>query len=256
HIGTAAARSFWPYLSLAWRVMGDARATWLDGADGYVRTHDLGMNAPELAELATLLAGLMQHQAPFHDQSVRGGVQTDRHLFLNPHPIIQRVRARVDDAVAAYIAALPPPIAGHPLLDPAYRPAPPPAPPSALASAPANAPASTPPNAPRGPLYDGSWAVRLSQQGFHANHTHHRGWISSAAHIVLPPPAQMGAQPAGWLSFGQGPPELGLGLPAITQVRPQAGRLVLFPATLWHGTIAFAGGERLTMAFDVRPPHG
>ncbi|WP_373475225.1 putative 2OG-Fe(II) oxygenase [Sphingorhabdus sp.] len=32
------------------------------------------------------------------------------------------------------------------------------------------------------------------------------------------------------------------------------GRLVLFPSTMWHSTIPFAAGERLTIAFEIRRP--
>ena len=32
------------------------------------------------------------------------------------------------------------------------------------------------------------------------------------------------------------------------------GRLALFPSTMWHGTVPFADGERLTIAFDVARP--
>jgi hypothetical protein len=29
---------------------------------------------------------------------------------------------------------------------------------------------------------------------------------------------------------------------------------VLFPSTMWHATVPFEEGERLVVAFDVRPP--
>jgi predicted 2-oxoglutarate/Fe(II)-dependent dioxygenase YbiX len=45
---------------------------------------------------------------------------------------------------------------------------------------------------------------------------------------------------------------LKLDLPSYAQIEPVPGRLVLFPATLWHGTTPFDRGERLTVAFDVR----
>ena len=86
------------------------------------------------------------------------------------------------------------------------------------------------------------------------SHTHPQGWISSALYVALPPPAQLGAAPAGWLEFGTPPPELGLQLRPYLQVEPRPGRLVLFPSTMWHGTVPFNDGERMTIAFDVRPP--
>jgi hypothetical protein len=78
------------------------------------------------------------------------------------------------------------------------------------------------------------------------------GWISSALYVALPEPHRLGAAPAGWLSFGTPPPELGLDLPPYRQVEPRRGRLVLFPSTLWHCTLPFADGERLSIAFDIR----
>jgi hypothetical protein len=64
----------------------------------------------------------------------------------------------------------------------------------------------------------------------------------------------MGPAPAGWIRFGQPPPELGLDLPHTAQLEPRPGRLVLFPSTMWHATVPFEEGERLVVAFDVRPP--
>ena len=36
-------------------------------------------------------------------------------------------------------------------------------------------------------------------------------------------------------------------------IQPKEGRLVLFPSYMWHGTIPFSSGERLTAPFDVVP---
>jgi hypothetical protein len=35
---------------------------------------------------------------------------------------------------------------------------------------------------------------------------------------------------------------------------PKAGRLAIFPSTMWHATEPFAEGERLTVAFDIAIP--
>jgi hypothetical protein len=64
----------------------------------------------------------------------------------------------------------------------------------------------------------------------------------------------MGAPPAGWLNFGTPPPELELELAAYRQIEPRAGRLALFPSTMWHSTVPFSDGERLVLAFDVALP--
>jgi hypothetical protein len=97
----------------------------------------------------------------------------------------------------------------------------------------------------------GSWSVRLRPNGFHADHIHSNGWLSSACHIELPPAVQ-GEGREGWLRFGAPP-----GLPSLAAehyVQPRPGTLVLFPSYMWHGTQPFGGeASRLTLAFDVVP---
>jgi uncharacterized protein (TIGR02466 family) len=225
-VGTPLARTVWPYLSLIWRLTGNERATWLDGEPPRAFATDLSFTAAELAALAALLRRLHTARAPYLEQSVRGGTQTDGHLLLRHEPELQAVRRKVLVAVRQYVDALPPPAEGHPLL-----------------------------GTPRGELrLEGSWSVRLARQGHNVPHTHPKGWISSALYVSLPPPAQMGAPPAGWIQFGSPPPELGVALEPYRQIEPQAGRLVLFPSTMWHNTVPFEDGERLVIAFDVRVP--
>ncbi len=253
HLGGSAARLFWPYASLAWRLLGDARAEWLDGSPLYSTAVDLPFTALELAELAEVLRGLHRLRAPYPEQSVRGGTQTDRQLFFHPHPVIQQVRAKVATAVAQFASRLPvPSIPRLPPLQPG-------------SSAP-SMPASPTFPFPQHPLlanarpsaehlqFEGSWSVRLAGAGFHASHTHQMGWISSALYVALPAPEDMREAPAGWLGLGTPPPELGLPLQPYRHVEPKPGRLALFPSTLWHSTEPFGAGERLTIAFDVRQP--
>ena len=224
HIGQPTAAMFWPYLSIVWRLTGDRRAAWLDGDPPPVRCFDLDFTPAELADLAATLGRLHKAKAPYPEQSVRGGTQTSGQLFFHHDPVIQNARAKVSAAIVDYIAALPSPDPAHPLLGP-----------------------------PRDQkiLFEGSWSVRLGAQGFHSRHTHTRGWISSALYVALPERLD---PPNGWIEFGAPPPELGLDLPAYAQIEPKPGRLVLFPSTLWHGTVPFDDGERLTIAFDVRVP--
>ncbi len=225
-IDTSAARMFWPYLALCWRLNGDARAQWLDGGPDTMRTFDLDMSQADLAALASVLRGLHRMKMPYPEQSVRGGTQTDRQLFFHPDPTIQNARAKIIAAISDYLADLPPPDAKHPLLS--HR---------------------------RDVIrFEGSWSVRLSDAGFHSCHTHPMGWISSAFYVALPAPDHLGPKPAGWLELGRPPPELGLDLEPVAQIEPMPGRLVLFPSTAWHGTCPFGQGERLTMAFDVSVP--
>jgi tetratricopeptide (TPR) repeat protein len=224
NIGAQTESAFWPYLSLAWRLMGDDRALWLDRPDLFIRSFDLDFTALELSELTTTLNLLHTARAPYLEQSVRGGTQTDGNLFLRHEPAIQLVRAKCLAAVRKYIDALPAPEPDHPLL-----------------------------GRQRDRIgFEGSWSVRLASQGFHSVHTHARGWISSALYVDLPPPGAMGTPPSGWIEFGAPPPELGLELAPYSSVEPAPARLVLFPSTMWHRTIPFESGERLTIAFDIR----
>lgn len=225
-LGSPSAPLFWPYLSIGWRLLGDDRAAWLDRPDRLISAVDIGLGAQELSDLVDLLRTLHIATAPYPDQSVRGGTQTDRPLLFRHEPIMQRARAAIEAAVRDYIDQLPQHEPGHPLLGTA-----------------------------RGEMrFAGSWSVRLSAQGFHVAHTHPVGWISSALHVALPDASTMGDAPSGWLRFGTPPPELGLDLPPYRQIEPKVGRLILFPSTLWHGTVPFADGERLSIAFDIRPP--
>jgi hypothetical protein len=102
--------------------------------------------------------------------------------------------------------------------------------------------------------FNGSWSVRLRRSGFHNNHVHPRGWISSACYIDLPASMASSASREGVLTFGE--PGIATSPPLQAQhaVRPEAGMLVLFPSYFWHGTVPISGDEtRLTVAFDVVP---
>jgi tetratricopeptide (TPR) repeat protein len=96
----------------------------------------------------------------------------------------------------------------------------------------------------------GSWSVLLSPGGFHVDHVHPQGWLSSAYYVQLPRDAGGGSR-AGWLKFGE--PGVKVGLAPQHHVEPRPGLLALFPSYFWHGTVPFHDGGRLTAAFDVIP---
>lgn len=219
------ADQLWPYAALAWRMTGDARADWLERDARLVGVYDLGETVGDLDALATCLRTLHGMQAPPLGQSVRGGTQTDGPLFARAEPEIRQLRTAILDAVAAHVAQLPPLDPHHPTLR--YR--------------------------PERLRFAGAWSVRLtgSGGGRHSNHIHPLGWLSSAFYVAVPPEGERGAAPAGWLTLGEAPHELGIDLPPLRQVEPKPGRLVLFPSLMWHGTLPFGAGERLTVAFDI-----
>ncbi len=217
---SAVPQAAWPYLSVAWRMLGDRRAIWLDDPR-LVKDVDLKLDSKTLNLLATTLRSLHRAGGQPVDQSVRGGSQTDGPLFSRLDLSIRTIRDQCRNAVEAYIAALPPHDAAHPLLG----------------------------RVPATPRFVGSWSVRLVGEGYHVPHVHTEGWLSSALYVSVPDVPE--GTDAGALALGAPQPSLGTALPPDRIVRPRPARLVLFPSTLWHGTLPFPHGERLTVAFDI-----
>lgn len=215
----------WAHVNLAWRLTGDARHEWLTTQPGLYGARELDLDAGELERLAEVLRGLHRTRAHPIGQSLRGGTQTRGRLFSRRQPEIVRLRDAIEATVAAHFVGLPPRDEAHPLLrhrDAKVR-------------------------------IEGSWSVRLTSQGFHVNHIHPEGILSSACYISLP--ETLGAEDTrdGWLELGRPPVELGLDLEPLAVIEPKPGRLALFPSYLFHGTRPFREGERLTVAFDVVP---
>jgi hypothetical protein len=105
--------------------------------------------------------------------------------------------------------------------------------------------------------YAGSWSSRLRDSGFHVNHLHPLGWISSCYYVAVPDAAKDETARQGWIKFGEPSFEVALKNPVRRAIQPVAGRLVLFPSYMWHGTIPFRDdAARTTIAFDVVPRQG
>ncbi|MBO9581493.1 MAG: hypothetical protein J7498_11430 [Sphingobium sp.] len=213
----------WGLLATAWRLTGDSRHDWLVHRPGLVRTVDLGMPAETLAALAVRLRALHATRCqPSFDQSLRGGTQTAGKLFRRDDPELRHLRDLMRRAVRAYIDALPPVDASHPLLGrdrSRFR-------------------------------FTESWSARLVDGGHHVSHVHPQSTISSAFYVTYPQdPRQTGH--SGWLAIGEPPDDLRTGLGPLQMIEPKVGQLVLFPSFLWHGTRPFPRGERMTVAFDA-----
>ena len=158
------------------------------------------------------------------NQSSRGGTQTLGRLFESGHKLVDALKSRIDEAISHAISGLKAD-PEHPYLG----------------------------RRSRGYCYDGSWSTRLADGGYHSNHVHPRGWISSAYYITVPDEIDDGSR-HGWLKFGE--PAFPTPQPSTAgfSVRPQPGRLVLFPSYMWHGTIPLRSSQRrTTIAFDVVP---
>lgn len=223
----------WAYLGTAWRMLDDPREHWLHDYERLVLP--LELEVPEgVADLPAFAAMVEEALLPLHrsvqhpfDQSLRGGTQTEGALFVVKNPVIQTVRRQIEKAIAEYVRCLPDDPA-HPLLR----------------------------RKSERVRFTGSWSVRLRGGGsHHVTHIHSLGWISSAFYVQLP--ACMNADDdtkAGWIHFGQPPAELKLDLPPRRIIKPQVGRLVLFPSYTWHGTVPFEDNDtRTTIAFDAVP---
>lgn len=213
---------FWPYASITWRMVDQERWQWLEGDDLFYGIYDIADQLPPLDRLADVLRKLHTTSGQPLEQSLRGGTQTDGHLFQHIDPVLVKLREAVRATVAEHVARFPAPDPAHPLLSP-----------------------------PRGRIeFAGAWSVRLQKGGYHANHVHPAGWISSALYIVLPP--DLGREDAGILTLGEAnAPNFPIDLPPFRTVEPKPGRLALFPSYTWHGTRPFVEGERITVAFDV-----
>jgi len=98
--------------------------------------------------------------------------------------------------------------------------------------------------------FQGMWSVRLKPGGYHIDHVHPQGWLSSACYIETVP--SVGRE--GWIRFGQPGVKTRPPLEAEHYIEPRPGMLVLFPSYMWHGTVPFSGDKRrLTFAFDLVP---
>jgi Flp pilus assembly protein TadD len=216
------------YEATAARLAGDARYEELYDYAELVRSYEL--SAPRgWSSMKTFHEDLVRvlgerHRFKNHplDQSLRNGTQSASTLLADRNIAIQALLAAFGEPIAAYREAI-----GfdetHPLR-----------------------------SRNKGKtVFAGCWSVKLGREGFHVNHVHPQGWVSSAYYVSVPEEVQDTSLRSGWIKFGEPRlpvPDAG---PAHF-VQPQEGRLVLFPSYMWHGTTPIRGAEpRLTVAFDV-----
>ncbi|MGI9170763.1 MAG: putative 2OG-Fe(II) oxygenase [Caulobacteraceae bacterium] len=215
-------------LATAWRLTGDPRYERIYDYDAFVGQSriDTPDGWPDLETYLADLAVAVGRLHAFHThpigQSVRHGSQTSQSLTHSTDPAIRAFFQAVDGPIRRHIRALGD---GDDLV-----------------------------RSRRSRDYDfsGIWSVRLRSTGYHTDHLHPKGWLSSACYIALPGAVERGHE--GWLKFGEPGVRTTPPMPAERFVKPEPGLLVLFPSYMWHGTVAFSGEEpRLTIAFDVVP---
>jgi Tfp pilus assembly protein PilF len=156
------------------------------------------------------------------DQSLRNGTQTPRGLLGDPDPIIISFLQSLKDPIEQYRQHI--------------------------------GMQSTHPMTVRNHgrvVMTGCWSVRLGKEGYHVNHVHTEGWISSAYYAELPPEVADTDAKSGWIKFGE--PRFPVpGATAEKFVQPEVGTLVLFPSYMWHGTMPIHGDDpRMTVAYDA-----
>jgi Flp pilus assembly protein TadD len=215
------------------RMLGEERYQELCDYERFVRIFDLEppTGFASIAEFNQALATILndRHRAirqPL-DQTVRNGTQAALSLLCDPEPVIRAALGAFQRAVGEYRGALGLG-ADHPLA-----------------------------RAQAGEIhFTGAWSVRLQRHGFHVNHFHPEGVVSSAYYVEVPAEAQDQSLKSGWIKFGEPRyPIAGLGPERYVQPRP--GRLVLFPSYMWHGTNPIYGASpRICIAFDMCPRPG
>lgn len=212
-------------------VMDDPRGETLNDYENFVVPYEI--KTPEgyrdmesfNRDLNRYLDALHGGKREFLEQTLRGGTQSLDNLFGRGHDLVERLRARIDEAVADYIVRMKA-NDEHPL----FR--------------------------RRGKAfeYSASWSARLHDCGFHTNHVHPKGWISSAYYVAVPDAAADSQGKQGWIKFGEPHFDAGPKASVRRAIQPVPGTLVLFPSYMWHGTVPFRSAEsRTTIAFDVVP---
>jgi len=218
-------------LGTTWRMMGDERDEELNGYDTLIKIYDLeppeGFSSMDSfnAELNAWLDRAHPATREYLDQSLRNGSQTPDKLFGQGHDLVERLQRRLRQAIARYIGDMKEDNS-HPLLS----------------------------RRTRDFGYTGSWSSRLKDCGYHTNHIHPEGWISSCYYVALPRAVEDRHGRQGWIKFGEPALDIALKDPIRRAIQPKPGRLVLFPSYMWHGTIPFHDSTpRTTIAFDVVP---
>jgi tetratricopeptide (TPR) repeat protein len=218
---------------LALRLLSDATEEELNDCEKLVRVYEIAPPpgykdiASFNAQLDAWLNSLHRDKRECIDQTLRRGTQTLDNVFGAGHAPMELLRTQIDIVVRDYVSRMRQ-MDDHPMF-----------------------------RRRRGDFkYAASWSSRLHDCGFHTNHVHPKGWISSAYYVALPDAVERPDGNEGWIKFGEPNFDCGLKDAVRRIVKPASGQLVLFPSYMWHGTLPFRSSQsRTTIAFDV-VPHG
>lgn len=224
------AQNWLAYEATAARLLNQPQYQELFNYERFVRCYELepprGWSSMVQLNAALVEALGARHAFDSHplDQSLRHGSQTTRNLVADPDPAIQAIIAAFAEPIRLYTQELGRD-ATHPFLS-------------------RNRGAAA---------IKAGWSVQLHRGGFHVNHYHNEGWLSSAYYVAVPDEVTDPSLKSGWLKFGE-PRFATPQAEAALHIQPRAGRLVLFPSYMWHGTNAIHGPQvRTTIAFDAVP---
>ncbi len=224
-------QSFIAMQATAWRLLGDDRYHALFDYDRFVAGFPLacpaGWKSAEryVDDLIDALDRHHQYKTHPFGQSVRHGSQLPS-INLIDDPVLKAVGEAVRGPVEAYIAKIG--VGADPLR---IR------------------------NRGGYKLFS-IWSIRLSSSGYHVNHVHPQGWLSSACHLRFPAPGG-DSDRGGWITFGEPGVPTKPSLAPEHVVAPRRGVMVIFPSYMWHGTVPFAGeATRLSIAADCVPATG
>lgn len=219
-------------VATAWRILGDRRYQELYNYDQLVKewTIDVPSGWATLDDFLRDLKSSLERLHPMRghplNQSLRHGTQTLQGLDKVDDPVIRAFFSAIDGPIRRHIAFLEAGLGKY--RDPVRA------------------------RLTGGYKFNGVWSARLRSSGYHTDHVHPMGWLSSAFYVALPDAVDRGRE--GWIKFGQPGVATSPALEAEHYVKPEPGKLVLFPSYMWHGTVPFhADQERLTIAFDLVP---
>lgn len=205
----------------------DAAAAGLIDLDGLIETAEFALPAGvDPGALARALAGHRSRVWQPSDTTTRAGAQTGN-LIDDPDPTIAAFIAAYTARIERFVTSRTP--------DPT-RPF--------LA------------RIPSGWRYS-IWATILDRDGHQAPHLHPAGWLSGVYYLEVPQPvmSEDNHRRQGWIEFGA--PGYGIEPvrpPLVRRIRPEPGKLVMFPSYLFHRTIPLADvGRRISIAFDLIP---
>lgn len=173
-------------------------------------------------EFAAYLSSLHTSTSQPLEQSIESGTQSRGNLFGRPHRLVRLLEESIMKCVVEYNNAF-----------------------KSLGKTPFGfTPASS-------MKFATSWSVKLNSRGYHRNHVHPMGWLSSACYIALP--NEIGDSSFnGYLEFGLPDCVLPTALKPAKLLKPEVGTLVLFPSFIWHGTRPFDSVQsRLTVSCDI-----